>query len=180
MKADEWSAQIQAERSEKNRFFKLGYQSPIPPEHREHFEGLNYYAPDREYRFELDLFEHSGNDILTVEDTQGNLRTLIRHGEFRFNIGGVEYRLQAYKSSREEERLFIPFRDLTSGKDTYAAGRYLDLDQASDRMRDGQWVLDFNKAYNPWCAYSKAYACPLTPPENWLQVEIRAGERNYP
>ncbi len=179
MEVDKWTKQIQTERQQKDDLFKMGYQSPISFEEREDFKGLDYYPPDIRYRFELELVQHSKMDILEIEDTKGNVRNLVRYGEFRFNIAGVEYRLQGYKSNRKDERLFIPFRDLTSGKDTYGAGRYLDLEPGRDQMPGGEWVLDLNKAYNPWCAYSENYACPFTPPENWLKVEIRAGEKNY-
>ena len=73
----------------------------------------------------------------------------------------------------------MPFRDATSGKESYGAGRYLDLEAETDRTADGLWILDFNEAYNPWCAYSKNYVCPFTPPENWLTVPVRAGEKQY-
>ena len=111
-------------------------------------------------------------EIVEIEDTKANLRKLIRWGEFVFNVDGVDCRLQAYKSDMKEERLFVPFKDLSSGIETYRAGRYLDLDSRKDFSSQGQWVLDFNKAYDPWCAYSKHYACPFTPPENWLEVYI--------
>ncbi len=116
---------------------------------------------------------------LKVEDTQGNERELLRWGEFRFKITDTDCRLQAYKNSPEEERLFVPFRDATSGKETYGAGRYLDLETEKHQTSEGKWVLDFNEAYNPWCAYSKDYACPFAPPENWLKVPIYAGEKDY-
>jgi uncharacterized protein (DUF1684 family) len=78
------------------------------------------------------------------------------------------------------ERLFILFKDATSGKETYGAGRYLDLEAERDHTPDGRWILDFNRAYNPWCVYSKDYTCPLVPRENWLEVAIPAGEKDYP
>lgn len=74
----------------------------------------------------------------------------------------------------------MPFKDRTSGKETYGAGRYLDLDPVADRTDDGLWIVDFNRAYNPWCAYSDQYACPFVPPENWLDVSIQAGEKQFP
>jgi len=103
----------------------------------------------------------------------------LRWGEFRFKIGDKACTLQAYKSDPNEERLFVPFRDETSGKETYGAGRYLDLDDEHHCTTDGKWILDFNCAYNPWCAYSDAYACPFVDPENWLKVAVRAGEKKY-
>lgn len=87
--------------------------------------------------------------------------------------------LQAYKRDVEEEQLFVPFRDATSGQETYGAGRYIDLDAARDRSADGKWVLDFNRAYNPWCVYSEDYTCPFVPQENQLAVPVCAGEKNY-
>jgi len=112
--------------------------------------------------------------------TKGQEREFLRWGEFRFTIGGEEQALQTYKSDPEEKRLFVPFKDATSGKETYGAGRYLDLEPESDLTPDGKWVLDFNKAYNPWCVYSKDYTCPVVPRENWLEVAIPAGEKDYP
>lgn len=108
---------------------------------------------------------------------KGNIREFLRWGEFQFKVGNEMSTIQAYKSNSEEERLFIPFRDVTSGKETYGAGRYLDLELKNFTKND-EWILDFNKAYNPWCAYSKDYACPFVPPENWLKTPIYAGEKN--
>jgi len=87
--------------------------------------------------------------------------------------------LQAYKGSPEEDQLFIPFRDATSGQETYGGGRYLDLDATRNRTTDGIWILDLNEAYNPWCVFSEEYTCPFVPQENWLAVPVRAGEKNY-
>jgi len=75
--------------------------------------------------------------------------------------------------------LFVPFKDATSGKETYGAGRYLDLEPGRDRTQGEKWILDFNQAYNPWCAYSEAYNCPFVPTENWLEAPIYAGEKDY-
>ena len=179
MDVEKWKNDIEEERKQKDDFFKWSFQSPIPWEEREHFKGLDYYLPDIKYRFELELFEYSQKNVLEIEDTKGNIRKFIRWGEFRFKIDGVDCKLQAYKSDEQDEGLFVPFRDLTSGKETYGAGRYLDLEPDRDLTDEGKWILDFNKAYNPWCAYSKDYACPFTPPENWLKVPIYAGEKKY-
>ena len=179
MDVEEWKKEVEMGRKQKDAFFG-GYQSPIPYEGRENFKGLNYYPADINYRFELELIEHSEKNTLKIEDTKGNIREFIRYGEFRFKIDGTDCKLQAYKSDLQEERLFIPFKDATTGKETYPAGRYLDMELGIDQSADEKWILDFNKAYNPWCAYSENYACPFTPPENWLKVPIYAGEKNYP
>lgn len=179
MKISNWKERLEGEREQKDIFLAIHPQSPVPFEEREEFEGLSYYPPDSDYRFELKLHEHPKKKRIKMSYTRGEEREFLRWGEFRFKIGGKEQALQAYKDNPEEERLFIPFRDATSGKGTYGAGRYLDLEPERNRTADGKWILDFNKAYNPWCAYSEKYTCPFVPPENWLEVPIRAGEKAY-
>ncbi|KXA89808.1 hypothetical protein AKJ57_04850 [candidate division MSBL1 archaeon SCGC-AAA259A05] len=174
----EWEERLRRHREEKDNFFAESPRSPIPPQERMDFEGLNYYPPDPSYRFELELHEHEEKEKLRIEVTGGGEREYLRWGEFRFEMGGEEQVVQAYKSDPQEEKLFVPFRDATNGKETYGAGRYLDLGE-DECLEEGKWILDFNEAYNPWCAYSEAYSCPLTPPENWLEVPVRAGEKIY-
>lgn len=171
--------EIAEQRAQKDAFFKSGYESPVPFEEREYFKGLNYYDPDPRFRFELELYEHAEKKTVKTEDTKGNERRFLRWGEFRFTIDGKQCTLQANKGDPQEERLFVPFRDESSGKETYGAGRYMDLNVGGHRTAEGKWILDFNNAYNPWCAYSELYACPFVDPENWLRVNIRAGEKDY-
>lgn len=177
MISNQWIKITEQERKEKDKFFATDWQSPIPSEERAKFKGLAYYLPDLNYRFELELLEHKNKNILQIQDTTGNVRNFIRWGEFRFELSTKEYTLQAYKSDAQEKQLFVPFKDTTNTKETYGAGRYLDLNYERDRTVNGKWVLDFNKAYNPWCAYSENYSCPFVAPENWLKVPILAGEK---
>jgi uncharacterized protein (DUF1684 family) len=177
MSGSEWENRVRMEREQKDIFFRIHPQSPIPPEEREGFQGLQYYPPQPEYRFKLELQKHPVEKKVRMTYTRGEEQEFIRWGEFRFKIRGDEQVLQAYKNSAEEDRLFIPFRDPTNGEETYGAGRYLDLHADSDRTEGGKWVLDFNKAYNPWCAYNKDFTCPFVPPENWLKTPIHAGEK---
>jgi len=171
---------LQLNVNRRTRFFSIHPQSPIPLEERKEFKGLDYYPPDPDYRFELKLHEHPRKKRIKMSYTKGEQQEFIRWGEFRFKIGGQEQALQVYKSNPEEERLFVPFRDATSGKETYGAGRYLDLEPERHRTAEGKWIINFNRAYNPWCAYSENYTCPFVPPENWLKVPIRAGEKKNP
>ena len=180
MEIDAWKAQLERERREKDRFFAEHRQSPIHFQERAEFKGLDYYPPDPDYSFQIELHEHEEKKALRMVYTKGEERDFIRCGEFRFRIGSEECVLQVYKSDAEEEQLFIPFRDATSGQETYGAGRYLDLDPAMNRTADGKWILDLNRAYNPWCVFSENYTCPFVPQENRLTVPIRAGEKNYP
>ena len=175
-----WKNELKMARKEKDDFFGSGHpQSPISSVGLRGFRGLDYYPPDPAYRFELELHEHAEKKTLKVQDTKGAERGLIRWGELRFDIGGKDCTLQAYKSDPTEERLFVPFRDATSGEETYGAGRYLDLEPEMVQIAGGKWIVDFNVAYNPWCAYSEAYACPFVPPDNWLEVPVKAGEKAF-
>jgi uncharacterized protein (DUF1684 family) len=180
MEISKWKANLERARETKDSFFAQSWQSPLAPQDRPQFKGLQYYPLDSSYRFELELHEHPEKGVIRMPYTKGNDQNFLRWGEFRFKVAGKEQALQAYKRNREEDTLFVPFKDATSGKETYGAGRYLDLDPERDHTADGKWILDFNQAYSPWCAYSEAYTCPVVPMENWLEVQIQAGEKNYP
>ncbi len=176
-KITDWKERLARERAQKDKSFAVHGQSPIPPEERAKFRGLEYYSHNADYRFELELHEHSDKKLLQIEDSDGNIRDFLRWAEFQFKVGDEECTLQAYKSNPREELLFVPFKDATSGKETYGAGRYIDLEYGRDRTPEGRWILDFNKAYNPWCAYNKNYVCPFVPLENWLKIPVLAGEK---
>ncbi len=180
MDVSKWKEHLEKDREEKDWFFANHWQSPVLLQDRAKFKGLDYFPPDPNYRFELELHEHREKKTVKMAYSKGEEREFIRWGEFRFRIEGKECTLQAYKSDPREERLFIPFKDATSGKETYGAGRYLDLEPGRNRTPSGRWILDFNRAYNPWCAYNEMYTCPFILPENWLDVPIRAGEKKYP
>jgi len=128
MEITEWTNIIQEEREHKDMFFLSNYNSPITFEQRRFFKRLDYFPPDPDFRFMIELHEHEEKKILKIEDTKGNEREFLRWGEFRFKMGGKECTLQAYKGDPQEDRLFVPFRDKTSGNETYGAGRYIDLD----------------------------------------------------
>ena len=176
----DWAARIEAQRRAKIERFRDSGRSPLPVSMRgDAFPGLEYFEPDPAYRFVLALREHDEKETVTVETTADGEQTYRRWGEFRFEVGGESVALQAYRPPDGADRFWVPFRDETSGETTYGAGRYLDLEPERDRV-DGEWILDFNVAYNPTCAYNHAYECPLIPPENWLDVAIEAGEKEFP
>lgn len=178
---DEYRREIERQRERKIEYFATDQHSPIPPDQRgEAFPGLAYFEPDLAYRFELPLDRYDEPESLVVGTSADGERKYLRWGEFRFEIDGEEHSLQAYKSQPDESRLWVPFRDETNGEETYGAGRYLDLEEEHHRTATGEWILDFNLAYNPTCAYNEAYECPLIPMENWLEAPIEAGEKAYP
>lgn len=143
-----WKIALEQERQGKDVFFAADRQSPLSLKDREKFTGLAYFPINPDYRFELYIHEYKDKKVMVIQDTNGNMREFLQWGEFRFQINNEECTLQAYKSRPDEDRLFIPFKDATSGKETYGAGRYLDLDSVLDLTPDGKWQLDFNRAYN--------------------------------
>ncbi len=179
MDESKWTRRLELKRRGKDRFFGDHPRSPLTTADRRGFEGLRYFPVDPAMAFELPLHEHQEKELVTVQATHGTQRTLLRWGEFRFSLGNRPVTLQAYRTEPESERLFVPFRDATSGGETYPFGRYLDLEPEIHRRSDGDWVLDFNEAYNPWCEYSQDFQCPFAPGENWLPVPIRAGEKRF-
>ena len=173
----DYTQQLREQRRKREEYFGEHPHSPVPSER---FAGLDYYPVDRAYRFELELWEHDEVERLSVETSAGGQQEYLRRGEFRFELGGETRTLQAYRADADEDRLWVPFRDDTNDKETYGAGRYLDLEPDSHQLADGSWVLDFNEGYNPTCAYNEAYECPLIPMENWLELRVEAGEKAYP
>ncbi len=179
MNEEQYAKELKIVRKQKDEFFKTNFQSPIAEEDKKNFKSLEYYEPSLKYRLQLTLQEYVEKQHVKIEDTGGQLRDFLKWGKFAFNLNGEACVLQAYKSDSSEKRLFIPFKDATSGKETYGAGRYLDLYEERDRISEDRWILDFNLASNPWCAYSPNYVCPLIPFENILKVKIEVGEKNY-
>ncbi len=165
------------QRKEKDSFFKHHPHSPIPFDKRDRFKGLNYYPIDSSMIFTAELQEHEKKEIITIGDNKGQDQKYLRWGAFQFEINGDMVTLQAYKREKSEESLWLPFKDQTNGKETYGAGRYIDLSGINEM--EGKWIVDFNQAYNPFCAYSENYVCPFIPPENWLNIEIKAGEKDF-
>lgn len=179
---EEYIKGIEMMRHEKDYFFKEDHQSPIPHALRHGFQGLAYFPPDPKFRVRAKLNNDPNPQRIVLATSKGVPRDMVRHGIFEFEIEGAAQRLAAYKSvpqpgpHHESESLFVPFRDATSGKETYGAARYLDIEEE----RGDEYVIDFNLAYNPYCAYSDDYVCPFPPRENWLSIPIRAGEKDFP
>jgi uncharacterized protein (DUF1684 family) len=163
-------------RREKDEFFRTDHHSPLPHELTHHFEGLRYFPenPDLVVVSELDPPAETGE--VTMETSTGDSQVYDRAGVLRFDVDGQPAELTLYRRRGDgDDSLFLPFRDALSGKETYGAGRYLDVAPP----HRGHVVVDFNYAYNPTCAYNPEVSCPLPPRENWLQVPIRAGEKTF-
>ena len=170
-------------RAAKDRLFASHPSSPVPPAERRDFRGLAYWRHDPSLSFRLPLEPDLDAPPLDVpRSSAGPAMPYARIGWVSFAVAGVPTRLAVYWLNEYAGGIFIPFRDATSGTETYGGGRYLwDSGKGADLGSDGdELVIDFNYAYHPSCVYDPVWSCPLAPPENWLTVPIRAGERLAP
>lgn len=161
-------------RAEKDSGFRQR-GSPLVERVRSRFKGLEYYPAMVELSVIARLEKFPNPEPVNLMTTTGEPRPMLRYGQFHFTVDGKECVLTAYQSVEHPEHLFLPFRDATNGTETYGAGRYIDL--AAQPESSVHYLIDFNLAYNPYCAYNPAYSCPVVPRENFLTVPIRAGER---
>lgn len=141
------------------------------------YKGLDYFPIDLSYRYELPMTRDSKQEKVTIMSTRGNRRAAERVGWFDFSVNGQACRLEATRLLEPgggADDISIFFRDATSGKETYPLGRYVDV----KKLNNGKYRIDFNQAYNPACAFSEYYNCPVPPKGNTLSVAIRAGEKD--
>jgi uncharacterized protein (DUF1684 family) len=170
----------------RDELFRSHPQSPIEPEERGSFVGLRYFPHDAAYRVQARFEPADGSELVIDTGGEDGAVRYRRAGRLVFELGGSPCNLTVLSLVQYAGGLFVPFRDTTSGRETYGGGRYL-FDTAKDT--DGlvleitpgssDVVIDFNYAYNASCAYSPRWACPLAPPENYLKVPVRAGELTY-
>ena len=160
-------------RQEKDAYFRRDPYSPIPAGERADFPGLRYFPEEPALRLTVPLERAEAPEEVEMQTSTGDVATYNTLGRVNFEVDGQPVTLTIYES--EEGDLFLPFRDATSGHETYGAGRYLE----PHRHDNDHLLLDFNLAYNPYCAYSPEWSCPVPPRENWLVAPIRAGELVY-
>ena len=174
-------------RAQRDDLFRRHPESPIPPDDRASFAGLAYFQSDPSYRVTTEI-EPIGEGELVEIDTGGEDGVIRyrRAGLLNFELHGARCRLTLFSLVGYGGGLFLPFRDLTSGRETYGGGRYLfDTVKNTDGLAlivnagSPEITIDFNYAYNPSCAYDARWACPLAPRENWLTVAVDAGEKVY-
>jgi uncharacterized protein len=170
----------------RDELFKTHPQSPIEPEERASFHGLQYFASDPAYRVRATLEPGDGTELLIDTGGEDGAMRYRRSGRLAFDLDGQPCSLTVLSLVQYAGGLFVPFRDATSGRETYGGGRYLfDTAKNTDGLvleitpGSTELVIDFNYAYNASCAYSARWACPLAPPENFLKVPVRAGELVY-
>ena len=160
-------------RNEKDDFFKNDYQSPLTAEEKRSFQGLRYYPENLRLRLELSLEKDEMPTPVVLQTSTGEAREYIHAGQVRFDVDGQEAILQVYLD--DYDGYFLPFVDATAPEETYGAGRYLEPHD----LGDNRLLVDFNLAYNPYCAYNELWSCPIPPRENRLKVRIEAGEKKF-
>ena len=166
--------ELQSFRAEKDHVFVHDPNSPLPADQRRNFKGLDYFDENPNLVISATVDRDVEPGEVRMGTTGGEEQVYRRYGIVRFRVDGEPAQLTLYASDDSDE-LFLPFRDSTSGHESYGAGRYLELHAHGDDV-----VIDFNYAYNPNCAYDPSWSCPLPPVENWIKVPIRAGERVFP
>lgn len=169
-------SRLAAFRQRKDQHYLNENASPLTPEQREAFGGLVYFdeRPDLVLELPVDTSGGGIGEHIEMQTSDGVAKHYVRAGRIRFEVDGEPVTLSVFKDV-ERGRYFLPFRDGTSGRETYGAGRYLD----PKARPDGTLVVDFNYAYNPYCAYGDGWSCPIPPLENFVKARIEAGERAF-
>jgi uncharacterized protein (DUF1684 family) len=170
--------EIEQEREEKDQFMRTSKESPFANK-KETFNGLKYYPIDIRYKITADLTAIPNKKVVLLSTSDGKEEQYVEYAYAEFDLNGYHNKLlilEMIDTGPFRGKLFLAFGDETSGGETYGAGRYLDVEkvQGSNTI-----TLDFNMAYNPYCAYAEEFSCPFPPPENLLKVAIRAGEKVY-
>lgn len=170
----DYAEAIGDERAEKDIWLSNDFSSPFIVTNTP-FQRIKYYEPDPDYRIKAQFIKAVANESVTLITNTGESQVYEIYGSAIFELDGSSFILKVLHSEGSEQ-LFLPFIDKTSGNETYGAGRYLDLDFPVNK----EIIIDFNKAYNPYCAYTETYSCPFPPKANILDVAIKAGEKTYP
>ena len=167
---------IKRQREEKDFFFKGHPQSPLTHEQKHNFKKLDYFPVNKTLVFEVEINEFKDKKQFEMQTSTGEIQDYIDFGTISFTVNNENATLHIYINQRNPNYYFVPFWDLTvQTKETYGAGRYIELEPNGKKF-----ILDFNRAYNPYCAYNERWTCPLVPPANRLKVRIEAGEKNFP
>jgi uncharacterized protein len=166
--------EIASARTAKDNNFRTAPNSPVPESRRAELLPLAYFPIDPDYKVGAILKPSNDTTVVEMPTSTGGLAKFRRVGTLEFSVKGHALTLTAFREvGAPTDGLFVPFTDLTTGTETYAAGRFLEFDPKTT----GIYEIDFNRAFIPYCYYSPTYECPYPPAENRLQIPIRAGER---
>ncbi len=171
-------------RKQKDEAWKTSAESPLTQEQKKSFRELNYFPPNPNLSFELELDKNIPDvgEKVIIKTTDGEEQVYLRAGKVKFNVEGKEVEALVFEDPEQEQfQYYLLFRDQTTGKETYENGRMLQIPKKALRHSSGQGdklIIDFNYAYNPYSSYNDNWGCPITPKENILSVKIEAGEKN--
>ena len=175
---DQYALNLRKARKAKNESFRRDEKSPLSEAARTTFDSLRYYPANKAYRFSAQFAPAVTQDTVRLATSTGQPEKYLRWGQASFILNKREYKLTLFRAAAgTDTTLFVPFADRTNGAATYGAGRYLDAPLPAPD--DTEILLDFNTAYNPYCAYNAAYTCPLPPAENRLNVALPVGEKTF-
>jgi len=172
---------VKTHQEEQNTQFRTKGKSPLTEADRKHFKGLDFFDIDLSYRVTATFTRTPNEEFFAAGTSSGKTKFLIKYGVLNFSINGKDLTLAVYQSQQlltnpiYKDYLFLPFNDLSNGDTTYSGGRFIDL----TIPKDDTVIVDFNKAYNPYCAYSDGWNCTIPPIENNLEIEIIAGVKKY-
>jgi hypothetical protein len=158
----------------KDEFFREDPHSPLTAAQRREFAGLRYYPEDPALRLAVQPQAFEEPELVEMQTSTGDTARYLRWARIEFAVEGQAAALTVYRDPGSGD-MFLPFQDANAGGETYGAGRYLEPEELSD----GRLLVDFNYAYNPYCAYNEDWSCPIPLPENRLRVPVRAGEMSF-
>lgn len=150
---------------------------------RDDVKDIHFFSPTQDYYVEAKVQQLFGQEPVVMPTYSGKEKSFIKYAILTFKLDDQPLKLTLYQNVKLtgikgfEKHLFLPFKDASNGEETYGGGRYIDL--TTDDIQNGKVQLDFNKCYNPWCAYSDGFNCPIPPIDNHLPVKILAGEKTY-
>ena len=172
---------MEIHRVEINKEFANPETSPLTEEGIEHFEGLEFFPADPDYMVKARFVLNTDPEPFEMETTTTRRPIYVKYGEAHFTLQGEKIVLEIYQSDKAKqmeefkEHLFLPYKDLTNGEESYGGGKFIDL-----KIPEGEHIIiDFNKAYNPYCAYNHKYSCPIPPDANHLNIRVPAGVKAY-
>lgn len=174
-----YSEQIAHIREQHNRYMKTNPNSPFNYKGKVEFHPLNYFEPDMRYIYKSKLYQYESKDTVIVFGTKGEEREFVRYGYFNIEQENEVYKLNVYQGYEEEMGIYysVWFTDETTNDETYGVGRYLNVRFVDDP--ENIYTIDFNAAYNPYCAYSKEYSCAIPRKEDHIGFAIKAGEKKF-
>jgi hypothetical protein len=179
---EDYLKELKEYREKKDKMFKTSIESPLDKKEKKEFKELFYYEPNLTFKVEAQIERFLLKEMIKINTSTNVPRTYLKYAKVKFNIREQSYEMVLLKPVKGldamvsgSQLLFLPFTDETSGRETYGAGRYLDFEEP----KGDKIILDFNYAYNPYCAYNSVYDCPIPPAENNLPIAVLAGEKNY-